>query len=293
VAKARKILKRIRAVGNIRTVTRTMEMVASTRFRRAHVRAVAARPYTDRLSDLVGDLVARCSRGELHHPLLTEYQHIQRDVLVVLTSNTGMCGGYNASVLSVALARYEQLVEAGYEVLLRVAGRRGVGALRFRHLSVDRELTGGGHQPSFEAAAELAEELMTDFTAGRISGLEVAYMQYLSSGRQSAVIAQVLPLTHIPPPPTTPGMVPVAYEFVPSLSDVLDRLLPATVRLRLFQCFLDAAVTEQMARIRAMRSATENADQMLHDLTVRYNRDRQAQITTELAEILGGSTETD
>ncbi len=134
---------------------------------------------------------------------------------------------------------------------------------------------------------------MTDFVAGRIGGLEVAYMQYLSSGRQSAVIAQVLPLTYATPPATTPGLAPVPYEFVPSPREILDRLLPATVRLRLYQCFLDAAVTEQMARIQAMRAATDNADDMLHNLTVRYNRDRQAQITTELAEILGGSTEAD
>jgi F-type H+-transporting ATPase subunit gamma len=293
VAKTRKVIKRIRAVGNIRTVTKTMEMVASTRFRRAHVRAVAARPYTDRLAGLVGDLVERCGRDMLRHPLLTEHEDIHRDVLVVITSDTGMCAGYNSSVLSVAIVRYEQLVEAGYEVLLRVAGRRGAGALRFRGLPIDRVLTVGGHQPSFAAAAELAEELMTDFAAGRIGGLEVAYMQYLSSGRQSAVIAQVLPLAYTAPSPTTPGMTAVPYEFVPSPREILDRLLPATVRLRLYQCFLDAAVTEQMARIRAMRSATENADQMLHDLTVRYNRDRQAQITTELAEILGGSTEGD
>lgn len=293
MAKARKILRRVRAVGNIRTVTKTMEMVASTRFKRAHVRAVAARPYTDRLSDLVGDLVERCGQDKLDHPLLTEVEHLRRDVLLVITSNTGMCGGYNASVLSVASARYEQLTEAGYEVRLWVAGRRGLGSLRFRGFPIDRALTGFDHRPSFAAAAELAEGLMTDFGAGRISGLEVAYTQYFASGRQSAVIAQLLPLTYTAPPPTLPGLVPPPYEFVPSPRAILDKLLPATVRLRLYQCFLDAAVTEQLTRAQAMRSATENADEMLRDLTVTYNRVRQAQITTELAEILGGGAEGD
>ena len=290
MAKARKILKRVRAVGNIRTVTKTMEMVASTRFRRAHVRAVAARPYTDRLSDLVGDLVERCGQDMLRHPLLTEPEHLHRDVLLVITSNAGMCGGYNAALLSVAAARYKQLTGAGYEVLLWVAGRRGLGSLRFRGFPIDRALTGFDHQPAFAPAAELAEELMTDFAAGRISGLEVAYTQYLPSGRQSAVIAQLLPLTYTAPP-TPPGLIPPPYELVPSAQAILDKLLPATVRLRLYQCFLDAAVTEQLTRARAMRSATENADEMLHDLTITYNRVRQAQITTELAEILGGSAE--
>ncbi len=293
MAKARKILKRLRAVGSIRTVTKTMEMVASTRFKRAHVRAAAARPYTDRLTDLVGDLVGRGAREELSHPLLIEHERVQRDVLLVITSNTGMCAGYNASVLSVAIARHQQLTEAGYDVLLRVVGRRGLHALRFRGLAIDRTLTQLDQRPSFAAVAELAEELMTDFAAGRISGLEVAYTQYISSGRQSAVIAQLLPLTYTAPPPTTPGVAPQPYEFLPSPRAILAQLLPATVRLRLYQCFLDAAVTEQIARMQAMRAATDNADEMLQDLTVSYNRDRQAQITTELAEILGGAAGVD
>lgn len=292
MAKPRKILKRVRAVRNIRTVTRTMEMVASTRFRRAHVRAVTARPYTDRLSDLVGDLVARCGEATLAHPLLAEHEHVLRDVLLVIASDTGMCGGYNSAVLSVAAARYRQLTEAGYDVLLRVSGRRGMQSLRFGGLKVERDLPQFGHRPSFTAVAELANELMADFLSDRIGGLEVAYTQYLPSGRQSAVIAQILPMTYTAPP-ATPGTTPVPYEFVASPQSILDKLLPATMRLRLYQCFLDAAVTEQMARVRAMRAATENADDMLHDLTVTYNRRRQAQITTELAEILGGASEGD
>lgn len=264
-------------------------MVASTRFRRAHVRAVAARPYTDRLSALVGDVVARCGPDELRHPLLVDQEHVRRQVLLVLTSNTGMCGAYNDAILSTAVARYNQLVQEGYQVLLRVAGRRGQQVFRFRKLPVDRAMESFGHRPEFAAAAEVAEELMTDFAAGRISGLEVAYTQYLPSARQSAGVAQMLPLSHLAPPPATGGVIPMPYEFVPSPQTILDTLLPATVRLRLYQCFLDAAVTEQLSRARAMRAATENADEMLHDLTIAYNRRRQAQITTELAEILGGS----
>ena len=201
-----------------------------------------------------------------------------------------MCGGYNDAVLSMAVARYKQLVQAGYQVLLRVAGRRGQQVFRFRKLPVDRAMESFGHRPEFAAAAEVAEELMTDFAAGRISGLEVAYTQYLPSG---AAIGG----GRADPAALAPrgrrlrrrGVIPVPYEFVPSPQTILDTLLPATVRLRLYQCFLDAAVTEQLSRARAMRAATENADEMLHDLTVAYNRRRQAQITTELAEILGGS----
>ncbi len=289
MAKARKILKRIKAVRNIHTVTKTMEMVASTRFKRAHDRALAARPYTDRLADVVGDLMARGGQEKLSHPLLKEQEHLRRDVLLVITSHTGMCGGYNAFITSMAVARYEQLRAGGYEALVRVVGKRGLQGLRFRGCPIDRILPGFERHPTYAEVTPLADELMAEFIAGKISGLEVAYTQHLPSGQLSPVIAQLLPLTYISPPPAPPGFTPPPYEFLPSARETLDKLLPTTMRLRLYQCFLDAAVTEQAARIRAMKAATENADDMLHDLTIRYNRRRQAQITTELAEIMGGS----
>jgi F-type H+-transporting ATPase subunit gamma len=289
MAQARKILKRIKAVRNIRTVTKTMAMVASTRFKRAHDRAVAARPYTDRLADVVGDLMARGGQKKLSHPLLREQESVRRDVLLVLTSHTGMCGGYNALVSSVAVARFKQIRAGGYEVLIRLVGKRGIQPLRFHGCPIDRLLPEFEHHPTYAEIAGVADELMAEFVAGKISGLEVAYTQYLSSGQQSAVIAQLLPLTYMLPPPAPPGITPPPYEFLPSARQILNQLLPTTVRLRLYQCFLDAAVTEQAARIRAMKAATENADEMLHDLTVYYNRRRQAQITTELAEIMGGA----
>ncbi|MGA2266358.1 MAG: ATP synthase F1 subunit gamma [Phycisphaerae bacterium] len=285
--KARKVLKRIKAVRSIRTVTRTMEMMASTRFKRAHDRAVAARPYTDRFTDLVGSLAAQTENGTLSHPLLKDQEHIRRDVLWVITSQTGMCGAYNASILSVATARYAQLLADGYAVLLRVVGRRGIQYLRFRSYAMDQAIPEFDPRLAYATAARLADEAMAEFIAGKISGLEVAYTQFLASGQPSAAIAQLLPLTYTVPSPQ-PGVARPSYEFLPSPQEILDKLLPAVVRLRLYQCFLDAAVSEQIARMRAMRAATENADQMLHDLTVHYNRWRQAQITTELAEIMGG-----
>ncbi len=294
MAKARKIQKRLRAVGNIRTVTKTMEMVASMRFKRSHDRAVSARPYTDRLADLVGDILGRRDESALRHPMLIEHPTVKRDVLIVLTSNSGMCGAYNAAVLSVAIERLGLLDKEGYDVKLWVAGKRGVRNLRFRGYEVDRVLADFDHRPDYSRVSDLARELLAMFLGGRLGGLEAAYTQFLSSGRQVPVIAQLLPLTYTPPPPRTPGAPELApYEFRPSQQEILDELLPATLRLRLYQCFLDAAVAEQIARVRAMGAATENADEMLHDLTVRYNRTRQAQITTELAEIVGGSTQTE
>jgi F-type H+-transporting ATPase subunit gamma len=289
MAKARKILKRVKAVKNIRTVTRTMEMVASARFKKAHDGAIATRPYTDHFTDLVGDLLARCKEMHLSHPLLEEPPSVTCDVLMVLTSNAGLCGPYNSSVLSTAMERLKQLQAAGYDVKLHMVGKRGVQYFQYRKIPVDKAYLDFKRAPGYQQVAAIADAMMEDFQAARIGGLEVAYTQYLRSGQQDPAVAQILPLSQTPPPPSSPGARVVEYEFLPSPAELLDRLLPATVRLRLYQCFLDAAVTEQVSRIRAMRAATENADDMIHDLTVLYNRTRQAQITTELAEIMGGA----
>ena len=291
MAKARNILKRTRAVKNIRDVTKTMEMIASSRFRRAHKQLVAARPYTDRMSDLVACLIDRMGTASLRHPLLRDDEEPRRDVLLVLTSNRGLCGAMNPSVLRIATARHEQLREAGYEVLLQVVGRRGARHFRFRGIELDAAHTTLGDMPDYDAIAAMADALMAAFLDGEISGVELAYMQFISGARQRPAIAQVLPLSDLPSPaPSRLAAVGEAapYDFVPSPSEILDRLLPATVHLRMYQCFLDSSASEQVMRIAAMKTATENADDMLHDLTVRYNRMRQSRITRELTEIAGG-----
>lgn len=289
MAKARKIRKHVTAVKNIRTITKTMEMIASARYRRAHDYAVSARPYTDRVTDLVGDLLAGAGAG-LDHPLLRGPTELRKDVLMVLTSNRGLCGGYNSSVLAVAIERFTQLTRNGYEIILHVAGKRGAQYLKSVGLPIARTYTELDFLPSYAEVGRLAQELMGDFLAGRISGVEVAYMQYLSSGQQQPAISQILPLSGIEPPQRIEpvGRAVAPYEYSPSAETILRNLLPATVRLRLWQCFLDASVSEQKMRSSSMHAATESADDMIGELTVKYNRTRQAQITSELAEIMGG-----
>ena len=291
MARARKILKRAKAVKNIRGVTKTMEMIASARFRRTHDQVVAARPYTDRIADLVACLIERTGVDRLEHPLLRENETVHREVLLVLTSNRGLCGAMNPSVLRTATARHEQLREAGYEVLLQVVGKRGVRHFQFRGMALDAAHTDLGDVPDYEAISALMDALVESFLAGEVGGVEVAYMQFISAAAQRPVIAQILPLANLSAPvPSRLAEVgdPAPYDFVPSPEEILDQLLPATVRLRMYQCFLDSRAAEQIMRIAAMKNATENADDMLHELTVRYNRMRQTQITTELAEIMGG-----
>ena len=288
MAKARKILTRLSAVRNVRTVTAAMAAVASSRFKKAHNQAAAVRPYTARLIAMVTDVLHR-GGGRLNHPFLDVDQAVERDVLLVLTGNRGLCGGYNSNVVEIAIERKRQLVAGGHEVRLHVIGKKGIQLLKFRKVHIDREYTRFSYLPDYADTCSLADELIDTCLAGEIGALEVAYMQYISPGRQSPAIAQLMPLTGDeatdPDPRIGEG---VEYDFIPSAQEILDRLLPASVRLRLYQCFLDAAVGEQIARITAMRAGTENADDMIRDLSRRYNRLRQGQITTELAEILGG-----
>jgi F-type H+-transporting ATPase subunit gamma len=289
MAKARRILKRVKAVRGIYQITRTMQMVSSARFRKAHTRAVGARPYTDRLADLVADLVVR-HEGPLSHPLLAENPDLKRDVLVVITSNSGLCGSFNSNVLGVAVQRIAQLQAAGYELDLHVVGKRGIHYLQFRKFRVAAAHTDLGWLPEYPRVAQLADRIMGEFLAGRIGGLEVVYTQFVSAGRQKPVVAPLLPMSALPAPARVPmRRRPADYEILPSLEAMLDRLLPMTLRLRLYQYFLDSAVAEQMSRMTAMQSASSNAEDMIHELTIRYNRTRQAQITTELTEIMGGA----
>jgi hypothetical protein len=194
-------------------------------------------------------------------------------------------------VLRLASERLEQRRAADYEVLLHVVGRRGVQHFRFRGIGMDREYLELGDLPTYDQVLELTDSLMEAFLRDEISGLEVAYMQFVSPGEQTPVVSQILPLSSLPAPaPRMPSAAePPPYEFFPSPKEILAELLPATVRLRTYQCFLDSSLSEQIVRARAMQNATQNAEEMLTALAAEANRLRQRQITTELSEIVGGA----
>ncbi len=291
MAKARKILEQAKTIRSIAAVTKTMSMVSTVRFKKTHDVADSARPYNIALNELIADTVARSKPKDLRHPLLQPAKDVQTEVLLVVTSGRGLCGAYNMNVTKLAAERLRQLQQADYTVLVRGVGKRGMQQLRSRGVKVEVEYPQVDYLPSPSEVKALSDALMEEFLAGKIGGLEVAYMQFVSSGRQRPAIARILPLSEMQAPERIRIELrrPTPYEFIPSPGEVLKDLLPASVRMKLYQCFLDAAVSEQIARMTAMRSATDNAQEMIRDLTVRYNRARQAQITTELAEIMGGS----
>lgn len=299
MAKARAIIKRRKAIQNIKKITRTMELIATARFRKALDRATEAEAYTRKIAEIVADL--RGTSSQVAHPLLEERDPIQRVGILALTSNRGLAGSYNGNVLRIATNRFEEYQEAGTPVLLDVSGKRGIGFLRFRRIPADTTYTQFEDRPQFEDVNILADRYLGLFLQGEIDRLEVVYTKFLSSSRQVAVSEILLPmsverateeLSRKPRRPESQGGATrerTSYEFLPDPASILEEIVPASFKVRLYKCFLDAAVSEQIMRMIAMRGATENADDMVKTLTRQYNRARQSQITRELSEIIGGA----
>jgi F-type H+-transporting ATPase subunit gamma len=289
MAKPRAILKRTKSVRNIAKITKTMQMIATAKFKRAHDRAVAARPYTDKLTRLIGDLAAAAG-ADFEHPLLVKRPSPKRAALLVVSSNRGLCGGYNTNVSKMARQAHADLGERGLERTLIACGKRAAGMLRYKKIVPDSVHTHIEDKPTYNQVDALATPYIDQYESGAIDELHVVYTKFHSAARQSAVVEQVLPLE---PPAVAEGEGEGEsshwYTFHPSAERILSDLLPRSVRLHLFQAFLDAAVSEQTARMVAMKSATDNAVEMIRELTRVYNRSRQTQITTELSEIIGGA----
>ncbi|MEN6459558.1 MAG: ATP synthase F1 subunit gamma [Thermoguttaceae bacterium] len=297
MAKARALDRRRKSIRNIRKITRTMELISTARFKRAMDRATAAAGYARRMTALAGHLAQ--SGLEVTHPLLDPRPEPRRVTLLVLTANRGLCAGYNSSVLRLAFARYDEHRDVvAREVQLEVSGKRGISAFRFRKLKVDEAFTHFEDKPSFAEVDVLASRYLADFAAGRLDRLDIAYTRFDSASRQQAVLETLLPLGELEgagpagsAPPLT-GEVPSVepqYEFLPSAESILEEVVPMSFKVRLLKCFLDAAASEQIARMVAMKAATENADQMISQLSMAYNRARQGQITGELLELVGGA----
>ncbi|MEP3480286.1 MAG: ATP synthase F1 subunit gamma [Fuerstiella sp.] len=290
MANPRLLVKRLKAVRNIRKITRTMELIATSRFKKAMDRATEAAAYTQKISEIVGDL----GQADLKfsHPLLQEPAESKKAVLLVLTSNRGLCGGYNGAVLRKTLKHLKSLESDGISTSLEVSGKRGIKFLNYQKIEMAETYTHFEDSPTFAEVDQLGSRFVDDFIAGRIDRLDVAYTEFHSIARQEAVIETILPLSSLAAGDTSaeaeagPAF---EYEFQPSASEILEEIVPAAFRARLFKCFLDAAVSEQIARMVAMKGATENADEMAGDLKQQYNRARQAGITSELAEIIGGA----
>lgn len=302
MANRRVLVKRRKSVQNIRKITRTMQLIATARFQKTHNRAVATKPYSEKLGELVQDL-SRAAGGEMDHPLMRQPE-ADRSALVVITSNRGLCGAYNSNVLRTAI---EHLDGTDQTVGVHMVGKKGINYFKFADRPIVRGITDLADDPRFDEIEPIANGLMDQFVAGEISSVHVAYMSFESAGRQTPEVMQLLPLQPLEaaedvsepvaveegktepalPSEARIGSV-VEYEFSPEPEQLLDALLPASVRMRLFQCFMEATVSEHVARMVAMKAATDAANDMIKSLTRQYNRARQTHITMELLDIIGG-----
>jgi F-type H+-transporting ATPase subunit gamma len=265
-----------------------MELISTACFKRAMDRAIAATSYTNRITKLVRDLTH--SGAEIVHPLLEERKSHENATLVVLTANRGMCAGYNGNVIRGGNGRLKELKNEYDTVRLEVSGKRGISNFRFRKINPDETYTHFEDKPIYGEVELLANRYLAEYAAGTLDRLDIAYMRFESLGRQTAVVETLLPLGGLGVGEKDEDHAGESqYEFLPSAESILDDIVPMSFRVKLFKCFLDAAVSEQIARMMAMKAATENADSMISHLSMAYNRARQGQITGELLEIIGGA----
>ncbi|MDX1945068.1 MAG: ATP synthase F1 subunit gamma [Pirellulaceae bacterium] len=295
MAKARALDKRRKSIRNIRKITRTMELIATARYKKAMDRATAATAYTTRITQVVARLAE--AGLQVSHPLLEPREKVSHATLLVLTANRGLCGGYNGAVVRAAAPRFQEFKSTVGKVRLEVAGKRGIAAMKYRQFQADETYGHFNDQPKFEEVEPIASRFLEEYATGKLDRLDVAYTKFISAAKQVAVVETLLPLGSLAgagDAKTTGDAKPAdvggasMYEFLPSAESILEEVVPASFKARLFKCFLDAAVSEQIARMIAMKSATEAASEMIKELSMTYNRARQSQITGEIMEIIGG-----
>jgi F-type H+-transporting ATPase subunit gamma len=284
MAKGRELKGRIKSVENTRKITRTMEMVATSKMKRAQDRVVAARPYANALTEVISSLYSR----ELaeRFPLLRQPGTPRRVALVVLTSNRGLAGGFNANLIKEARARIAELEREGQQVDVHVIGKKGLGYFKYVGRALASQRIDITDRPTAENASEIVDRLMQDFISGQLDGVYVTYSKFNSVLSTPPTTDRVLPVT---PPEGKSGGIQRDYLLFPNAEAILTELLPSYVRNSVYRALVETVAGEQSARRTAMKNATDNAGDILNVLRRTYNRARQAQITQEIAEIVGGA----
>lgn len=277
MAKARAIVKRRKAVQNIHKITQTMQLIATARFQKCLQRTTASKPYTERITEMIQTLSGLES---VDHPLLMPNEGVDRSILLAITSNRGLCGAYNAALLRLATEQRKRLVAEGVTPSFEMVGKKGISYMRFLGVDVSETITDVEDQIAYARVAEMAERYMAVYEAGEVARVDVLYTRFHSVGVQRPQVAQLLP---IEPPQAEDaeqrrGGRP-DFEFSPPPDVLLGRLIPETVKVRLYQYFNDAILSEQVARMVAMKAATDAAGDMIKCLTRQYNRTAVADYT--------------
>jgi F-type H+-transporting ATPase subunit gamma len=282
----RALRRRIRSVQATMKITKAMELIATSRIVKAQQRVAAARPYSERITEVIRNLAAAGAGGD--SPLLSERDDVRTVAYVVIAADRGLCGAYNSSVIRAAERSMQRQRAEGRQTRLVTVGKKAATYFRFRGWDIDARFEGFADQPAYEDARSIAEHVVTRFESGEYDLVELAYTRFLSVASQRVLIRRFVPLDRSMIEQAADG--PHAdYEFEPDPQEILDRLLPRYAEARLYAALLDGAASFLAAQQRAMKSATDNAE----DLIVRYsramNRARQDAITTEIMEIVGGA----
>ena len=297
-ATLRELRGRIKSASSIKKITKAQELIATSRIAKAQARVDAARPYATEITKMLTELAGASA---LDHPLLVERENPRRAGVLVVSSDRGLCGGYNANVLRRAEELFSLLREEGKEPVLYVVGRKALGYYSFRGRSVIESWTGFSERPEYVNAKEIADTLVSAFMAGAddegdgpgadgilgVDELHIVSTEFKSMLSQTAEAVRIAPLAvEYTGEPTD---VHTLYSFEPSADVLFGALLPRYIATRVYAALLEAAASESASRRRAMKSATDNADDLIKSLTLAANRERKAQITQEISEIVGGA----
>jgi F-type H+-transporting ATPase subunit gamma len=285
--------RRIRSVQATKKITRAMELIAASRIVKAQARVQAAVPYANGITDVVRNLQA--AGGGSSHPMLVERPEVGRVAQVVIAADRGLCGGYNSAVIRATEAEIRDDARLGRQYELVTVGRKAEGYFRFRNYDIVAVHSGFSDNPAYEDARSIAAPLIERYEAGDLDRVQLVYTRFVSAGRQEVVVRALLPLAHegdedlSAPVEGHEVAAGGGYEFEPDPDAILDRLLPRYAEARVYAALLNAAASEHAARQRAMKAATDNAEELILGLTRTMNRARQDAITTEIMEIVGGA----
>ncbi|PAZ15284.1 F0F1 ATP synthase subunit gamma [Streptomyces sp. SA15] len=291
-AQLRVYKRRIRSVTATKKITKAMEMIAASRVVKAQRKVAASTPYARELTRAV---TAVGTGSNTKHPLTTQADTVTRSAVLLLTSDRGLAGAFNSNAIKAAEQLTERLEREGKQVDIYIVGRRGVAHYNFRERKITESWTGFTDQPSYadakKVAAPLIEAIETDTEEGGVDELHIVYTEFVSMMTQTALDARLLPLSLDEVAQEAPkGEIPPLYDFEPSAEDVLDALLPRYVESRIYNALLQSAASKHAATRRAMKSATDNAGELIENLTRLANQARQAEITQEISEIVGGAS---
>lgn len=297
MANTRVLVNRRKSVRNTRKITKTMEKISTAKLAKAQNAAIAARPYSNKLKEIIGQVAA--ASASIKHPLLEAHENPKKAVVIVLTADRGLCAAFNSNIIKVAKTLVADLKAKGRELEFIVQGKKGVGAFKYLNLPIAERLIGVSDKPTYARAEQIADRLIAQYSKKEIDEVYLVFSAFKGPASQVPVSEMILPLSGLKGEETEKGKSAAApqkkepegvgYIFHPDAKTILEQVLPLVVKMALFTAMLQNTASEHAARRVAMKNATDAADDMIVALSRAYNRARQGKITQEIAEIVGGA----